>query len=80
MRDSDLPESNNIADRRNKPSPVTLQDHINQAQAEPQPERGAPDPTSDLARSLGVDLIGKVAIALFGYHLGYYVGLVILAQ
>lgn len=79
MRTEDLPESNNVADRRNKPKPVTLQDHIDQAEAEPQPERGAPDPTSDLAKSLGVDHIGKVAIALVGYHLGFVITLVILA-
>lgn len=79
MRIDDLPESNYVADRRNKPQPQTLQEHIDQAQAEPQPERGTPDPTSDLAKRLGVDHIGKVVIALVGYHVGFIVTLAILA-
>lgn len=55
MRTDDLPESKNVADRRGKKEPQTLQEHIDRNSQEPQPERGAPDPTSPLAKQLGVD-------------------------
>lgn len=79
MRIDDLPESNMVADRRNQPKAETFEQMAEQAASEPQPERGPPDPTSDLAKSLGVDQIGKVAIALVGYHLGFIGTLAIMA-
>lgn len=59
MRWEDLPESNMVADRRGKKKPQTFKEQLQEGQSEPQPERGAPDPTSDLAKVLGVDDIGK---------------------
>lgn len=78
MRTEDLPLSTNVADRRNKPEAETLQQHIDQAQAEPQPERGAPYSDSELAEQAGIKDIGKVVIAVVGIHLGYIGGLILL--
>lgn len=58
MKLDDLPESRMVADRRGKKPVETLAEMIEQAANEPQPERGKPDPTSGLAKSLGVDDIG----------------------
>lgn len=59
-----LPDSPNVADRRGQPEPQTLQEHIDRAQREPQPERGPPDVDSDLAKSLGAHQIaGRYGIA-----------------
>lgn len=59
MRTDDLPLSKNVVDRRGIPEPKTLNEHIQANAQEPQPERGKPESDSALARSLGVDLIGK---------------------
>lgn len=58
MKLDDLPESKMVADRRGKKPAETLAEMQEQAANEPQPERGKPDPTSDLAKALGVDDIG----------------------
>jgi hypothetical protein len=50
-----LPESRNVADRRGRREPQTFNEQLELALEEPQPERGPPDPTSDLAKKLGVD-------------------------
>jgi len=55
MKTKDLPESKNVADRRGKKEPQTLNEHIEANQQEPQPERGAPYADSDLARDLGIN-------------------------
>lgn len=55
----DIPPSPNVVDRRGKKEPVTLSEYVESNMQEKQPERGKPDPTSDLAKSLGVDDIGK---------------------
>lgn len=58
MKWQDLPESKMVVDRRGKPEPQTLKEMQEAGQQEPQPERGPPDPTSKLAKRLGVDDIG----------------------
>lgn len=55
MRYKDLPESPNVVDRRGRREPETFKEELDRATREPQPERGRPDPTSDLAKQLGVD-------------------------
>jgi hypothetical protein len=55
MNVDDIPPSKNVADRRGRRQPQTFNEQLELALGEPQPERGPPDPTSDLAKKLGVD-------------------------
>lgn len=57
MKTDDLPESKNLVDRRGKPEPKTLNEHIARAGQEAQPDPVTPDPNSTLARQAGVKVI-----------------------
>lgn len=62
MPTHDLPESKMVADRRGKKSPQTLREMAEQAASEPQPDMSPPDSSSDVAKRLGVDQIGKTEV------------------
>lgn len=68
----DLPESQNVADRRGQPEPQTLQEHIDRAQREPQPERGPPDVDSDLAKSLGAHQVASGRYGVVGLLTAFF--------
>jgi hypothetical protein len=55
----DLPESQHFVDRRGKRKAETMREQQEEGLSEAQPDRGPPDPTSDLAKKLGVNDVGN---------------------